>query len=188
MYKLEELKSEALSIVESNALPAISSMDDYAKAGDILKVLKNKVASIEEKRKSFTDPINKQVKAIKADFDKSAEPILAAIDRISAMMMVFWKAEKARADAEQAKLDAEAAATAGPDGLLVPIVNDLKTTCGDFASTSVRAKMKARVIDENLVPRELCSPDKKKVDAWLALGKPAPAGVEYYEDLSLTSR
>ena len=188
LYNIEEIKTEALALVSANAFPAIANQDDFAKAGDVLKVIKNKVAAIEEKRLSYTTPLLKQQKLIKADFDKAAEPYVQFVEDLTNKMTEFWKAEKIRVDIEQLRLDAEAAKNAGVDGVLVPIVNSISSLRGDLASTSVRELTRYKVLDINLVPLKFLMVDDKAIKAHIDTGQKAPAGIEYYTELSLTSR
>jgi hypothetical protein len=187
-YNIEELKQAAITVVEKNKLPAITNQTDFATAGDLLKLLKNKRAALEDERKTFTDPLLRTQKKIKAEFDKAGEPIDTAIETIEGMMKEFWKAEKIRVDIAQLLLDTEAAKNAGVDGALVPIVNDIKTTRGDIASTSVRELTRYRVTDITLVPLKFLMVDDKLMKAHIDTDQKAPAGIEYYTELSVTSR
>lgn len=187
-YNLQEIQTEALALVQANQFPAINTQADFASAGDVLKVIKNKIAAIEIKRKSYTYPLLKQQKLIKADFDKAAEPYVQFMDELETKMKQFYAIEKARVDEEQAKLDADGAANAGADGVLVPIVNDIKSNRGDLAITTMRTLTRWRVVDDRMVERQFLCVDEKALDAWVKEGKPCPEGIEYFEELSLTSR
>lgn len=188
LYNIEDLKEEALALVTANIFPAIESQEDFSKAGDVLKVIKNKIAAIEIKRKTYTDPLLKQQKLIKADFDKAAEPYVQFVEDLETQMKQFWQEEKRRVDALQAKMDEEAKKNAGVDGALVPIVNDIKTSRGDLASTTVRELTRYKVIDISKVPLAFLMVDDKAMKAHIDTGKAAPAGIEYFSELSVTSR
>src|ERR1035437_6551365 len=134
-YNIAELKQASLTVVEKNKLPVISNRADFGTAGDILKLLKNKRAALESERKEYTDPLLKTQNKIKAEFDKAGEPLDDAIKTIDEEMKRYWPILKAEMDAKQKRLDKEAMKNAGVDGALVPIINDVKTTKGDLASS-----------------------------------------------------
>lgn len=188
MYNIEEIKQEALDVVNKNEIPAINNQEDFAYAGDLLKLIKNKVASIEEKRLSYTSPLLKQQKLIKADFDKAAEPYVQFMEELEEKMKEFWKAEKIRVDIEQLKIDTEAKKNAGVDGTLVPIINSISSLRGDLASTFVRELTRYKLVDIKLVPIQFLMVDDKAMKAHIETGKACPPGLEYFSELSLTSR
>lgn len=188
MYNIETLKTEALTLVQTNQFPVIASQSDFAKAGDVLKLAKNKIKQIDEKRREYTDPLLKQQKLIKADFDQAAEPYVAFVAELENKMTVFHDAEQARLDAEQARLDAEAAKTTDVNGVLVPIVNDIKSSHGDIATTTVRKVTRGRLIDINAVPTKFLMLNEKALNAHIKEGGACPSGIEYYEETILSSR
>jgi hypothetical protein len=187
-YNVEELKTEAVMLVQSNSIPTIATQADFAKAGDVLKLVKNRVAAIEAKRKSYTDPLLKQQRLIKADFDQAAEPFVNFIAELEIKMKAFWAQEKIRVDQLQLGLDIEAAKSAGVDGQLVPIVNDIKTTRGDIASTTMRMVTKWRLIDITAVPSKFLTVDEKLMNAHVKDGGKCPSGIEYFQEQVLSSR
>ena len=188
MYNIEEIKNEALQLVSQNNFPAIVDQSDFAKAGDVLKVVKKRIKVIEDKRKSYTDPLLKQQKLIKADFDLAAEPYIAFSSQLEEKMKTFWEAEKVRVDAAQLLLDTEASLTTLVDGVLVPIINDIKSTHGDIATTTVRKVTRWRLVDINAVPSKFLTTNDKVLNEYVREGGVCPSGIEYFTETSLTSR
>lgn len=187
-YNIEQYQQEAFQLVAANAFPVIASQEDFGKAGDVLKIVKSRIAAIEVKRKSYTDPLLKQQKLIKADFDKGAEPYVKFAEELEEKMKAFWSQEKARVDALQLTLDAEASKNAGPDGALVPVVNAINSTRGNVANTNVRSVTKWKLIDINCVPTKFLAVNEKALNEHVKEGGACPSGIEYYEDLVLSSR
>lgn len=187
-YNIDDLQSEAVALVQANQFPTISNRDDFARAGDVLLLLKKRIKGIEEKRLAYTAPLTKQVKSIKADFDKGAAPYVAFAEELEAKMKHYWSVEKLRVDQLQIQLDGEAAKSAGIDGTLVEVVNDIKSSRGDIATTTVRTVTKWRCRDVTMVPSKFLIVDEKLMNAHVKEGGKCPSGIEYFEETVLSSR
>src|SRR3989304_9435160 len=100
-----EIKTQ-LNLEVLNKEIVIINQDDYSRAGDIMKLCKNKLKSLEEERKTYTQPLDKSKKLIMAKFNETIEPIEKYVEKISDVMGVWYTAEEARRDEEQKRLEA----------------------------------------------------------------------------------
>lgn len=84
----------------------ILSRNDLSHATDLVKTIKTRYKEIEEERTRLVNPFNDGVKAINARFKAMTMPLEEAETQVKGKMLVFQKAEEARAKAEQERLDA----------------------------------------------------------------------------------
>jgi hypothetical protein len=185
-YNIEQLEQETSLILANNTVPEITKMEDYTKAGDVAKLLKKKIKTIDDKRKEYTLPFAKQVKVINADFKKLIEPLKEMADQIVSRQKQFYIEEKKRKDEEQAKLETEAVEAGEAE---VAIVNDIKSSDGDFSSTTAVKKKIYKVLDITKVPQEFLTVDDKKIKEHMKhnFNNP-PAGISYEYDITISHR
>lgn len=82
--ELQPLENEVISLKQKAEALVITTDEQYAEAGDIAKVVKDKSSAIEKMRKFFTVPINKQLDDINGLFmpkTKEADEIVTIIKR-----------------------------------------------------------------------------------------------------------
>lgn len=160
---------------------AIENSDAYAIAVQDLKDIKKQAKAIDDARKRFTDPISKQMKAIKEHFDASISDLKERQGRVEVEINAWLSAEEQRqhrqqqaeleaAEARRKKLEsqAEKAESKGQDEkaadlrdaaerAVAPIVEDTVPKVSGVGVKGVRFEFVIRRPDD--VPRELCSPD-----------------------------
>jgi hypothetical protein len=180
----------ALQITSDSALDAlrafvIDSDEKEAFAVKLAQEIKQNWASIEEQRKKITTPLleaKRQTDAVfKPALDALAEEERLLKDKLAAyMQMKEQRNVAALAEAKQA-----------------PTVQDAQQAIARVAPVatpqgmSVRHVWKFEITDESIVPRELCSPDPKKIGAAFQVvnGQPVPVpGVRWYQDTSVSVR
>jgi hypothetical protein len=62
----------------------------FAAAGDLRKMLRSRIKSAEDLRKSWTKPINDGVKLINSFFGARVEPLEKADSHIEKIMLITW--------------------------------------------------------------------------------------------------
>lgn len=185
-YDLEEVKAAALAVIQSQAVPEITSPEFYVRAGDVVRVLAERRDTIEAKRVEYTKPLLAQKKKIDADFKAALEPIENMIEKLRENMRVFYIAEQKRKDEEQKQLEI-AARTAGDTS--VAIVNDIKSQTGDFSTSTAVKKKCFEVMDITMVPKEFLTVDEKLVAEHMKNNFENPlAGLRYYYDFNIRVR
>lgn len=144
----------------------IATKEDFAKAGDLDRWLSQTLKQAEEERRSWTDPLNAQVKRINEQFKPLTDKIKAAREALKGKMLTWSKAEEERRKAEieaQRKAHEEAAIeraseqeaagdTEGAEKTLATAGETRAPTSrvgavhGSFASSSTRSVRDLRVV------------------------------------------
>lgn len=199
-HAIEQIKKFQHQIAELKVLAerhVIKDTNSQKQAVEMIAQVKKLHNAIEAKRKeivkdpwSFCKKVNSFTKSFLHPL-KSTEHILKGkiIDYKNKLDLERYKAEQeARKKQEELKKkleeEARAAGAEPPDIIDVPVVipkdnKIVKTDSG--ASAHIRKEWVGEVIDENKVPREYCSPDKKKIDAAVKMGVREIPGVKIYE-------
>ncbi len=157
----------------------------YNQAGEILKVVKERINQVDIKRKKYTDPLNETIDAIMADANAITKPLKEFIVNTKAAQLAWYNAEEARMKAEQKRIDEEALAKAKATGateVVVPVLEQQKTTRTGFATMTVIKKWVGKVSDASLVPDEYWTLDQKKIDQAVASGVRFIKGVEIFQE------
>lgn len=82
-------------------VPSVESRDEYAKAGDAVKMVSNKVKELESKRLDMTRPLDQSKKLIMDEFKKLTEPLNRFIEDTKRNMLVWNRKEQERIAEEQ---------------------------------------------------------------------------------------
>src|SRR3990167_10478655 len=138
---IEPIKKEVEMILYENHEVVVTSSEQYTHAGDVLKLIKNKMKSLEEQRKSYTAPLDEAKKSIMADFKEVMAPLEKLEATIKSTMITWASAEQKRLDEEQRKIDEAVLAKAKAEKLSVvdvPVVNtQIKTQRGAFSTNTI---------------------------------------------------
>lgn len=190
--KIEIIKSEVNQFLYNQQELNVTTADDYTRAGDLLKIVQNRIKAVEDKRKEYTKPLDEAKKQIMADFSAISKPLEEFVAEVKTKMTNWYRAEQKRKDEEQAKLEAEALAKAKAEGkseVEVAIVNEeVKTQRGDVATTTVKKVWKAEIMDETLVPREYLVVDQVAINKAVRDGVRSIPGVKIYQDEQISIR
>ena len=190
----EELKKEVDLVLYENQSIAVSNKEEYSNAGDVLKLVKNKVKSLEDKRKEYTSGLVAQKKAIDDDFKEMQKPLKELIARIDNVMVVWNIAEQKRLDEEQKKLEDEAMEklkATGESDVDVEIINEgLKSNRGDIATSTMTQTYTFEIENIDDVPREYLIVDQVKVGKIVreSKGKTKIAGIKNITTNKINSR
>jgi hypothetical protein len=176
-------------LAEGNTIQVISNDADLDRLSKIVARAKKLVKKLSEKRKEVTAPADefkKQVMAVEKNETELLNKLIAHGDKLMgdyALAKARQAEEERRAiEAQQAALaEAEverqrraelAASTFGVNQLTIPAAWPMpelhpKITRAKASNASFRETWTYEIINPNLVPRELCSPDPEKIKALL---------------------
>ena len=190
--KIEQLKQEVAVFLYENQEFKIGSADEYTKAGDVIKEIKQRLNKLDDKCKEYTKPLNDLKSKIIADFRQISDPLEKFVEEVKDMMTVWYRAEQKRLDEEQSRIEAEALKKAKDENkseVQVPVVNmAAKTQRGDFSTTTVKKVWRWRILDETKVPRQyLCVNSPAVVEA-IRGGARNIDGLEIYQDEQISIR
>jgi len=105
------MKTEELAVIQESGAALIAMANHHGvenqteadEANEILKKITHGLKLMEEKRKSFTAPLNQSLKEINETFKQMALPVNAAKTALSDRLMSWRRQEQARIDEERAK-------------------------------------------------------------------------------------
>ena len=204
-----ELKKEIDLVLYENQNIVVGNKEEYSKAGDVLKLVKNKIKFLEDKRKEYTSGLVAQKKAIDDDFKKMQEPLKELLKGIDVVMVAWNIAEQKRLDEEQRKIEAEALKKLKKEEderkereqetgvkeeaiseVEVPVINDIKSTKGDIATSTMTQTYDFEVVDIDKVPREYLIIDRVAIGQEIrkSKGKIEIAGIKNLTINSIKSR
>mgnify|MGYP004453654631 CR=1 FL=1 len=166
----------------------IASDAEFREAGAILVEIKSKHKSLEARRKLITGPLMKAKKEVDALFKNplaSLKTAEGAIKKGLASYHTFKETEKQKllADAN-AKADEGASPTEVRDLLVTAAQEALSVP--KVEGISLRTVMKFEIMDEDLLPRHLLTPDLKRIRAAIQSGASVP-GVRSWEEKSIAA-
>lgn len=175
--------SEALQALvkqaETNFFPwvvdelVIQTDDQLKNANDMLGIGKKLEKVIEAQRVTDKAPVLAEAKRIDDEYKPVINRVHLGVSRLDAAVLAYHKKKKAEADAllqmqmiEEAKKIEESKATGevyeAPAAIVKPVT---QTVRGNMSTTSVIQGFNYEIVDPDLVPRELCSPDIAKIKA-----------------------
>lgn len=103
--QLKPIEAEVLGFKEAAEKLTIVTEADYAKASDVLDIVKSKIKASEKMRKFFVDPLNAQVKTINALFKPQTEYAEDVERIIKGKMKNYYEIQEAARIKEQKRLD-----------------------------------------------------------------------------------
>lgn len=174
-------------VARATAVTAVASDSDLETAGEIQTAISKAVKKLEAERKAVTSPLDDAKKQIMAQEKKLAAPLNAELTRLKSLTSAYAtecarrieeercrreEEERRAAEAAVAAEDADPfgfnAAPAAPAPAAAPMP---MPTMPKTSSNRMVERWDFAVVDANAVPRELCSPDEKKIRAFLAARK-----------------
>jgi hypothetical protein len=186
-------RAYALEQIEAVSLLEIETQDDYDLFAELLAEVKGKLKSITARKEEITKPMNAALKSAR-DLFRPAEVALGdAETAIKKVLGAFaLRAETQRREA----MEAAAAAHAQGDTAAVAVELSRIVTTENTSGLGVRKVWAFAVVDPDAVPRDLCSPDERKIRELVkTLGAPdgsepemIEGGVRYYVDTVVSSR
>lgn len=176
-------------LAEGNTIQVISNDDDLDRLSSIVARAKKLVKKLSEKRKEITSPADEFKKKVMAVEKKETELLNKLIAHGDKLMGAYALAKARQAEEERRAIEAQQAALAeaeverqrraeaaasafgvnntvaapsAPIPQFEPVTTRAKASNASFTETWTY-----EIINPNLVPRELCSPDPEKIKALL---------------------
>lgn len=129
--ELQEMEKEISPVLIKAEKYAVNNLEDVENASVFLKQIKDMEKIVEDKRLTFTKPLNESLKNINDTFKKMREPLELAREMVTKKILVWKRVENERIAAEQAAArkrqqeEAEARAKEMADGL-EPVITVIK--------------------------------------------------------------
>lgn len=190
-------------VLKCEQVQSIDSDEELNVAGKLQAGMTKIVKQLGKTRLGFTSPANDWVKALIAKEKELCKPLSDAIARLKRLNSDYATKKHKEAEEERRRLEAEEAERAmeqiseaeesgksfDPDS--VEIAQKPTGRIRTDANRTVK-RWKFVVVDSNAVPREFCSPDEKKIRAYIQANKDKeqlfiPGVVASYE-MSVESR
>jgi hypothetical protein len=151
----------------------IQTDDQLKNANDMLGIGKKLEKVIEAQRVTDKAPVLAEAKRIDDEYKPVINRVHLGVSRLDAAVLAYHKKKKAEADAlllmqmqEEAKKIEESKHTGevyeAPAAIVKPVS---QTVRGNMSTTSVIQSFLYEIVEPDLVPRELCSPDLAKIKA-----------------------
>jgi len=156
----------------------------YKKMTSLYSQARNWKKAVDEKRKSMTEPLRKQVSSINDKAKELTDPLDAVIDIANSKAMGYQRLLEQKRIEDEAKLRAAAELFDAADEVYVPALE--KVIRGEGASAVTKVEKRFRVIDVSKVPAKYLMIDEKKLMQDIKLGINSVEGIEIYEE-SITS-
>lgn len=168
---------------------SVTTPAEYETAGQMLVAIKGRIKEVEEKRKSWVEPLNKTVKSINAFFKPVITEWEVVVEGLKVAMLAYQQvaaAEKTKAFEAAKQLAMQGIITG--TGIDAAQYQQLAATASAHAPAaagiSAREHWSWRVVDATKVPREYLGIDVTKVNAAVHTGKGATSipGIEVFRD------
>lgn len=186
----EKEKQQAQSLLEQCSMLQVRTKDEVAFVAQVLAEIKGETKRLTARQKEVTDPLNQALKAARALFKPALELLGQCEAKLKDHLALAHQAAEAekRAALQAAHEQAVAGDTkaAGQAIVKAEAAAELPQTEG----VSYRSRWVFAIVNADIVPREYCSPDLKKIREVVALQKGATniPGVAVREDTQVASR
>lgn len=190
---MTEVNTKEVAVVKQQATKALSAAEaitiktsqDAEGATDMLSKIKTVGKMIKERKEAITKPLMEALNSAR-DLFKPIEQNHAEAERIIKRKMLDWQdaedkriakeTEKVTTKMEEGKITTEKAVAK------IEQIGEVKTTVtGKVGQMSTREVPKYRIVSEELVPREFCTPDMAKIKKALDAGIAVPGAEKHYE-------
>lgn len=187
---LADVKSELSTIQEMATCIQINSDVSKNEAVIFLSKVKDLLKRIEDKRKAYKVPLDKQAKELQKFFKALSDPLEMADKSVRRSVEEYiYKQEMARRKQEEANLKKiEKAVETGkamPVLKTVQVDNQIKTAAGTL---SANLEWKAEIYADSTVPREYCVPDIALIRSAVKSGVREIPGVRIFEAVKSSLR
>lgn len=187
MAKAREILVGVSALTSEAAVQGIQQLqvtndDEQAFAAQLLQEIKTQWQALEDQRTTITGPLNKAQIAVNDLFRPASRALEHEEAYLKLKISEYLDTKQA---ANTAALQAASAAPT-PEAAQQAIQNYAPVVAPQ--GVSVRKVWKFEVTDQNLVPRELCSPDPKKIEAAFHNGVTEIPGVRFYQEPVVTAR
>jgi len=189
--ELQNIESQISPVIEKAESYAVNTIADVDNASSFLKEIKDMEKIVEDKRLTFTKPLNESLKNINDTFKKMKEPLEQARDLLTKKILTWKRIEAERVAAEQAAYrkiqEAEAELRRLQDKpeiieepiTIAPVVNKI----GNMQTIK---RWKYEVINFEEVPDVFKVIDAVRVNETIRSGVREIPGVRIYQEESLS--
>lgn len=170
----------------------VTNEDEAAEASVFLAKLKTSHDIVENKRLSFTAPLNASLKEINGFFNPVRDAIKAKMNVLSRKIIDWKTAENEKIAKEEARRQAisdKAAEKRGEENTKVVEVERVEKTIG--MATTKKGLKKFRVIDFSMIQEQFKMVDEVKLNAFIRNKDNADVkvpGIEIYQDTILSAK
>lgn len=190
---MTEMPTKEVAVVKQQATKALAAAEaltiktekDAEQATDILSKIKTVGKMIKERKEAITKPLSEALNSAR-DLFKPIEQNHAEAERIIKGKLLNWQEAEARRieketvkvvdKMESGKMTTEKAVAKIED------IGEVKTkVTGKVGQISTREVPKYYVVNEEIIPREFCSPDMAKIKKALDAGISVPGAEKRYE-------
>ena len=178
---IKESKPVSLMVSKVKSLVIVSTDEDVVKATEFLVNVKNKLDSLEEERKGYTQPINESLKKINARFKELTEPLKEAERTVKDAILSYREKKEEERLKVQEKMQKQ---TKDPNLEIMPSLPDIVESKSGESRTS--KKWVFEVEDEKKVPREYLVVDAVKVNEAIKNGERNIAGLKIFQKETLS--
>lgn len=167
-----------------SSVVAINDDATNENAAKVLRLVKARMKALEAQRVAITKPLNDALRAVNDLFRPPREKFEDIEKMLKDGISDYLRRKQEKND--QAIQTAAVAPTAPQAQLALSELRPIEVPKG----ISTREVWKAEVVDPDAVPREYCSPDPKKIKAYLdsLRGDPSMAGVRFTKESIVAAR
>ena len=192
------MKTEELAVIQESGAALIAMANHHGvenqteadEANEILKKITHGLKLMEEKRKSFTAPLNQSLKEINETFKQMALPVNAAKTALSDRLMSWRRQEQARIDEERAKAvreeerrrkiqEAHAAKGHVVKEDITPVAKPIPFSVND--TTKTRLTWTYEIEDDTKIPRDYLTVNGPAITQAVRAGVRDIPGVKIYQ-------
>ncbi len=187
---LQTIQTESQTFIELANAQTVLNQEGADTANITLQTIAKGLKQIEEKRKSFTAPLNQSLKEINKTFKDVVAPINEAKQGLTSRLMAWRKQEQARIDAEREKVrkeeerrrkiqEAHAAKGHNVKEGITPVAKPVPFAVND--TTKTRLTWTYDIEDEAKVPREYLEVNRPSITVAVRSGVRDIQGVKIYQ-------
>lgn len=171
-------------VTRAKSVVIVNSDTDLEIAGEVQTFISKALKKLETERKAVTGPLDDAKKQIMAQEKKLAKPLSDELTRLKVLTSAYAtecarRIEEERRRREEEERKAAEAAVAIEDNPFAPVAPSPAPVAAPMpmptmpktSSNRMVERWDFAIVDANAVPRELCSPDEKKIRAFLAARK-----------------
>lgn len=195
----EEAGVEGVEMLQMISGYAITTQEQYAALGEMLREVKGKIKFLDEERKISVGPLNEEVKRVNDWFRPALDSLKKISEHIVRLMSAYMLQQKREEDRLLAEAEeaAKAVLATNPDvnGAQVQATQALVQQAAEAVAPKVqgitsRPVWTFEVTNPALLERRFLKPDLDAIAAWVKEhgDKDVPAGVEVRSDVRFTVR
>jgi len=187
IVELEVCNNDIIMQAENQQIETQNDVDD---TNVIIKQISGQVKMIEEKRKTFTQPLNQSLKEINKTFKELTKPLLDVKNILSQKVMAWRRKEQEKIREEEQRIAKEEerrrkiqeAHKAKGHEVSEPVVMKRPDTLKETDTTQTRKVWKFEITDPTRVPREYMTINEAKIRNVVRSGIREIPGVRIYQE------